>query len=205
MFRSVQGILTLVFLETLTCLICTAFRHSVMLPARLTTEFPKLPHLTACSRCLADINRITSSGFAPFSLTDLHIHCSSKPSAAILNLLCPVFASGIVADKHELAYVHFSGILIDSRLSATTVRVSNTISPPADLVFQLPSRVSVGDGGTKSGTAQVLSGSEEASNTPSTPTAVNSVASVIAVGQTVHYTASGFSGRLYVQTMYPAV
>ncbi|EPQ54912.1 glycoside hydrolase [Gloeophyllum trabeum ATCC 11539] len=73
--------------------------------------------------------------------------------------------------------------------SAILIKVSNTVSTPADLVFQLPLGINAGS----SGTAQVLQGSQNASNTPSTPNAVTPVTFTISVGRTVNYSAPGFS------------
>ncbi|KAA1476576.1 alfa-L-arabinofuranosidase precursor [Dentipellis sp. KUC8613] len=67
------------------------------------------------------------------------------------------------------------------------IKVSNTVSSPASLQFQLPFNVRT------SGTAQVLSGGQNSSNTPTTPNAVVPKTSTLRAGKTFEYTAPGFS------------
>ncbi|KIP05651.1 glycoside hydrolase family 51 protein [Phlebiopsis gigantea 11061_1 CR5-6] len=78
-----------------------------------------------------------------------------------------------------------------SRLSTTQeviIKVSNTISTSAPLVFQLPfTNVAT------SGTLQVLTGAETAANTPEAPNAVVPTTSTIATGKTLNFTAAPFS------------
>ncbi|KAK7046838.1 putative alpha-L-arabinofuranosidase A [Favolaschia claudopus] len=68
------------------------------------------------------------------------------------------------------------------------IKISNTVESAADLTFELPFR-SV----AKTGTAQVLTGAANASNTPTTPNLVVPKNSTIATGKRFSYIAPGFS------------
>jgi alpha-L-arabinofuranosidase len=70
----------------------------------------------------------------------------------------------------------------------TSRQVSNTIGAAAPLAFVLPfAKVS------STGTAQVLTGAMDASNTPTTPNLVAPKTSTITTGKTFNYSAPGFS------------
>ncbi|KAK7059617.1 putative alpha-L-arabinofuranosidase A [Favolaschia claudopus] len=68
------------------------------------------------------------------------------------------------------------------------IKISNTVETAADLTFELPFR-SV----AKTGTAQILTGAANASNTPTTPNLVVPRNSTIATGKRFSYIAPGFS------------
>ncbi|TFY83798.1 hypothetical protein EWM64_g208 [Hericium alpestre] len=67
------------------------------------------------------------------------------------------------------------------------IKISNTAATPAPIAFQLPFAVQ------SSGTAQVLSGAQNASNTPETPDLVVPKTSTIGTGKSFNFTAGGFS------------
>jgi len=68
------------------------------------------------------------------------------------------------------------------------IKISNTVSTAAPLTFVLPFATVAA-----TGTAQVLTGAEIASNTPTTPNLVVPKNSTIRTGKTFSYTAPGFS------------
>ncbi|KAI0264657.1 glycoside hydrolase [Gloeopeniophorella convolvens] len=70
---------------------------------------------------------------------------------------------------------------------AFIIKISNTIGTPAPISFSLPSAVE------SSGTAQVLSGAQNASNTPENPNAVVPQTSTITTSQQFAFTAVPFS------------
>ncbi|KAI0321490.1 alfa-L-arabinofuranosidase precursor [Amylostereum chailletii] len=71
--------------------------------------------------------------------------------------------------------------------AAFIIKISNTVAASADLVFQLPSAVA------SRGTAQILAGSQTASNTAANASAVAPEKSTIPTAQNLTFTAPGFS------------
>ncbi|KAI0040454.1 glycoside hydrolase family 51 protein [Auriscalpium vulgare] len=67
------------------------------------------------------------------------------------------------------------------------IKIANTVATPASLSFVLPSNV------RSSGTAQILTGAQTASNVPGNPNVVVPKTSTIVTGRTTNFTAPGFS------------
>ncbi|KZT20843.1 hypothetical protein NEOLEDRAFT_815139 [Neolentinus lepideus HHB14362 ss-1] len=111
--RSAKDVLPLVApsIETLTCLVHNPFGQSDLLTTLLTTEFPKLTHLTLR---LGDMRFPSLQRLPPDlspsmpNLTHLHILCSWKPSCAVIVEVGSIFASSNVTSN--LSHIRFSGI-----------------------------------------------------------------------------------------------
>ncbi|KAI0264655.1 glycoside hydrolase family 51 protein [Gloeopeniophorella convolvens] len=71
--------------------------------------------------------------------------------------------------------------------AAFIIKIANTIETPAPMSFSLPSQAQ------SPGTAQVLSGSRNSTNSPDVPNNVVPKTSNITIGQQFNYTAPGFS------------
>ncbi|KZT22850.1 glycoside hydrolase family 51 protein, partial [Neolentinus lepideus HHB14362 ss-1] len=89
--------------------------------------------------------------------------------------------------------VSFDAGTVYKSISYYVQQVANTVSTSSALVFQLPSGVSVS---STSGTLQVITGSQNATNSPSNPNAVTPTTSTITVGSTINYNAPGYSVSL---------
>ncbi|KDQ60310.1 glycoside hydrolase family 51 protein [Jaapia argillacea MUCL 33604] len=77
------------------------------------------------------------------------------------------------------------------------IKVSNTIATSAPMTFELPYATVAGFG-----TAQVLQGSQNTSNSPATPYAAVPVATPIVTGKTFNYTAPGYSVSVLTVNAY---
>ncbi|KZT22854.1 glycoside hydrolase family 51 protein [Neolentinus lepideus HHB14362 ss-1] len=83
--------------------------------------------------------------------------------------------------------------------SVILIKVANTVSTSSALVFQLPSGVSVS---STSGTLQVITGSQNATNSPANPNVVTPTTSTITVGSTINYNAPGYSVSVITVPVY---